>query len=90
VSSTNDTGANGTTTPAIHVGSYVAWDIRVGYDWHLDDKGFLKIIKLAVGVNNISDRMPPLAPRAFTDNNADVSTFSPIGRLTYASVSVDF
>jgi iron complex outermembrane receptor protein len=34
--------------------------------------------------------MPPLAPRAFLDNNADVSTFSPIGRLIYATLSVSF
>jgi iron complex outermembrane receptor protein len=34
--------------------------------------------------------MPPLAPRAFVDNNADVSTYSPLGRLTYASVELQF
>jgi iron complex outermembrane receptor protein len=32
--------------------------------------------------------MPPLAPRAFLDNNADVATFSPIGRLIYLTVAV--
>ena len=35
------------------------------------------------------DRDPP-APRAFTDNNADVATYSPLGRLTYASVELQF
>jgi iron complex outermembrane receptor protein len=44
----------------------------------------------ALGINNIADRMPPLAPRAFLDNNADVSTFSPLGRLIYATVSIVF
>ena len=90
VSSTTDTGVNGTSTPAIHVSSYTAWDIRVGYDLHLADSGHIKLVRLALGVNNIADKMPPLAPRAFVDNNADVSTFSPIGRLIYGSVSVDF
>jgi iron complex outermembrane receptor protein len=47
-------------------------------------------ITAAVGINNIADRMPPLAPRAFLDNNADVSTFSPIGRLIYATLSMTF
>jgi iron complex outermembrane receptor protein len=45
-------------------------------------------VKAAVGVNNLTNRMPPLAPRTFTDNNADVATYSPIGRLVYATVSV--
>ena len=47
-------------------------------------------LTVAVGVNNLADRMPPLAPRAFLDNNADVSTFSPIGRLIYGTLSVTF
>jgi iron complex outermembrane receptor protein len=34
--------------------------------------------------------MPPLAPQAYTDNNADVSTYSPIGRLVYLTASVKF
>jgi len=34
--------------------------------------------------------MPPLAPRAFLDNNADVATFSPLGRLIYCSLVVSF
>jgi iron complex outermembrane recepter protein len=34
--------------------------------------------------------MPPLAPRAFLDNNADVATFAPIGRLVYATLSVEW
>jgi iron complex outermembrane receptor protein len=88
-SSTNDTGVNGT-SPPIHVGSYTTWDVRLGYDIHPADDKAIKDIKIAVGVNNLANRMPPLAPRAFTDNNADVSTFSPIGRLTYASVQMEF
>jgi iron complex outermembrane receptor protein len=44
----------------------------------------------ALGINNFANRMPPLAPRSFLDNNADVSTFSPIGRLIYVTASVAF
>jgi iron complex outermembrane receptor protein len=90
VSPTDDTGPNGTSTPAIHVSSYVSWDVRLGYDFHLAETGLVKVVRVAVGVNNIADRMPPLAPRAFLDNNADVATFSPIGRLTYVTASMDF
>ncbi len=89
-SAASDTGVNGTSTPPIHVASYLAWDIRVGYDIHPADGKAIKDIKIAVGMNNIANRMPPLAPRAFVDNSADVAAFSPIGRLTYASVQMEF
>jgi iron complex outermembrane receptor protein len=84
VASTTDTGANGDQTP-IPVSGYSSWDARLGYDWHSTT---VKDVKLAVGATNLTNRMPPLAPRAFTDNNADVSTFSPIGRMFYCTVSV--
>jgi iron complex outermembrane receptor protein len=89
ISGTNDTGANGTTTPAIPVSSYLAWDVRMAYDWHWGGAG-KSVLTGAVGANNVTNRMPPLAPRAFLDNNADVATFSPLGRLVYASLVVSF
>jgi len=89
-SAASDTGVNGTSTPEIHVSGYMSWDVRVGYDIHPANDKQIKDVKVAVGVNNIANRMPPLAPRAFVDNNADVSTYSPLGRLTYASVELQF
>ncbi|MGH8291404.1 MAG: hypothetical protein ACREV7_20820 [Steroidobacteraceae bacterium] len=49
-------------------------------------------LTLAVGVNNIGNVMPPLAPRAFSNQNtnADIATYSPIGRLAYGEVAVSF
>jgi iron complex outermembrane recepter protein len=79
LSAVNDTGPNGNLAP-LPVSRYSAWDVRAAYDWHK--------VKAAIGVNNLTNRMPPLAPRTFTDNNADVATYSPIGRLVYATVSV--
>jgi iron complex outermembrane receptor protein len=90
VSGTNDTGANGTTTPTIPVASYVAWDLRTAYNWHMSPKRQSTVMTVALGVNNLTNRMPPLAPRAFLDNNADVATFSPLGRLIYCSLVVSF
>jgi iron complex outermembrane recepter protein len=90
VSGTNDTGANGISTPTIPVASYLAWDLRMAYNWHMAPKHESTVMTVALGVNNVTNRMPPLAPRAFLDNNADVATFSPIGRLIYASASVSF
>jgi outer membrane receptor for ferrienterochelin and colicin len=90
VSSTQDTGLNGTSTPPIPVSSYMTWDARLAYDWHLGAETSARVLTLALGVNNLADRMPPLAPRAFLDNNADISTFSPIGRLIYVTATFTF
>ena len=90
VSSTDDTGVNGTSTPTIPVSSYTAWDLRGAYDWHLTGNAAGRTVTLALGVNNLSNRMPPLAPRAYVDNNADVATFSPLGRFVYGTVAVTF
>jgi iron complex outermembrane receptor protein len=45
---------------------------------------------IAAGINNIANKMPPLAVQAFTDNNADTGTYSPIGRLVYVTASLKF
>ncbi|PNB46078.1 hypothetical protein C1X73_35110, partial [Pseudomonas sp. FW305-130] len=66
------------------------FDARAAYEFPLKYIRDNSKLTVAVGVNNIGDRMPPLAARAFLDNNADVSTFSPIGRLLYGTVSVTF
>ena len=81
---------NGTSTPTIPVGGYTAWDLRGAYDWHLSGSAAGRMVTLALGVNNLTNRMPPLAPRAFTDNNADVATYSPLGRFVYGTVAVTF
>ena len=90
VSGTDDTGVNGTSTPPIPVSSYSTWDLREAYDWHLSHANEARILTFALGVNNLTNRLPPLAPRAFVDNNADVATFSPLGRFVYGTVTVTF
>jgi outer membrane receptor protein involved in Fe transport len=74
----------------VPVASYAAWDVRVAYIGNFAPRGFGKTWTAALGVNNFTDRMPPLSPQAFTDNNADAATYSPIGRLIYASVGIKF
>ncbi|MDE2252010.1 MAG: TonB-dependent receptor plug domain-containing protein [Gammaproteobacteria bacterium] len=81
---TTDTGAGGNLAP-VHVSGYTTWDLRA--ESVFAPRGF-KEVRAAVGVNNLANAMPPLAPRAYSDNNADVSSFSPIGRLVYLTVSV--
>jgi len=89
VSSVTDIGPTGT-SPPVHVESYYTFDTRLAHDWYFDNLPLLHALTLAVGVNNIGDRMPPLSRQAFTDNNADVSTYSPIGRLVYGTATLKF
>jgi iron complex outermembrane receptor protein len=88
VAGTEDTGVNGNSTPPIPVNRYISWDARFGYNWRRPNAKFASDLSFALGVNNFMNAMPPLAPRAFVDNNADVGTFSPIGRLIYVTVAV--
>jgi outer membrane receptor protein involved in Fe transport len=88
VSGVMDTGATGA-LPPIPVSSYTTFDVRAAYNLHLA-KAKVQDLKLAIGVNNLSNRMPPLDPRTFTDNNVDASTYSPVGRLVYGTLTVTF
>jgi iron complex outermembrane receptor protein len=88
VAGTEDTGVNGNSTPPIPVSRYISWDARFGYNWHRANAKFASDLSFALGVNNFTNAMPPLAPRAFVDNNADVGTFSPIGRLVYVTAAI--
>ena len=69
---------------------YIAWDLRVAYKGDSLPGGYGKGWTVAVGVNNISNKAPPLSPFAFQDNNADAASYSPIGRFTYVSASLKF
>jgi len=94
ISSVLDEGAGGATffnghVAALPVKAYSTFDARLAYQLA---KGpwVVKQATFAVGVNNIGNVMPPYAPHAFTDNLADVGTYSPIGRLLYATFDVNF
>ena len=91
VSSVQDTGAGGNLA-GIPVSSYSVWDLRGAYDFHLGGVDSKTKLTLAVGVNNVGNKMPPLAPRAFSNQftNADIGTYSPIGRLVYGDIAVSF
>ncbi len=91
-----DIGAGGlvyetsTTLKPIPVKSYSSWDLRVAYSGEQLMGKYGKGWTVAAGVNNIGNTMPPLSAQAFTDNNADVSSYSPIGRLFYVTANIKF
>lgn len=94
IDSVRDEGAGGftfanSTAVALPVKSYTSIDARLAYrlekgPWRVKDT------TIAVGVTNIGNAMPPYAPNAFSDNRADVSTYSPIGRLIYGAIDLSF
>ena len=85
--------------PAVTVGYYTSWDFQEAYTFEkVQDAGWagglLGGVKLAVGVNNVFNRMPPYAgisqAAGNNNNNVDTATYSPIGRLLYVSASLKF
>jgi iron complex outermembrane receptor protein len=66
--------------------AYATFDARLAYKIGETQMLRLREARIAVGVNNMFDRRPPAAPRAFPDNGADISTYSPIGRLWYVQL----
>ena len=106
VSAVRDLGAGGITyetnaalvPPTAFAGRikpYTTFDLRLGYTLK-DRDGHPSGFAIAVGVNDVFDRMPPVSTNvftpsaAYTDNTADVSTYSAIGRLGYVQASVKF
>ena len=99
ISSVVDLGAGGitfatsTTLKRVPVPSYTSWDTSVSYSFKniglWGGKKILSGLKLTVGVNNLTDKMPPSAPQAYgSDVGADLATYNPIGRLWYLSAGL--
>ena len=86
IPSVDDIGAGGADeAPAKSVGEYQQFDAIVGVDLsraHLWK--WAGSLELKVGMNNVFNKMPPLAPDAFPATNADVGDYNgPIGRLCF-------
>lgn len=86
IPSVADIGPGGSSeSPASHVGDYEQFDASADYD--LSRSGFFRWAgkpELRLGVNNVFDRLPPVAANAFPATNADVGDYNgPIGRLFF-------
>ncbi len=101
VSSVVDLGAGGiifagsSSLRRLAVPSYTTWDTSVARSFRnlvFPGVGVIPAgLKLTLGVNNLTDRMPPSAPQAFGgDVGADLATYNPVGRLWYLSTSLRF
>ncbi len=89
-----DTFANSTTVKATPVNSFTSWDLQFGYSLDKNSSphwwSLPRSTKFTVGVNNVFNRMPPLAPQAFTDSFVDPSYYGLVGRLVFVSANVKF
>ncbi len=93
VQSVTDVGDGGTNQYGfLHVPSFTAFDLAVSYDMgQLHLSKWLDGFKVTIGANNLFNRMPPLAPQAFSDTNADIGTYDgAIGRMYYVNASYKF
>ena len=78
------------------VASYQQWDFSLGYHFGAASPGrpggrWCDGLTLRIGVNDVFDQLPPLAPGAFPDSNVDTSTYGGVvGRLYYASVDYKY
>jgi iron complex outermembrane recepter protein len=89
------TFATSSTLTRRHVSASSLWDASVGYTFakSASDVGFRRWLggmQVVVGVNNFTDRMPSISPQAFNESNADVATYSPLGRVWYLSAKYRF
>jgi iron complex outermembrane receptor protein len=82
----------------VTVSYYTSWDLQLAYTFNRAMArqiwGWLAGMRIAVGVNDVFNRMPPYAglsqAAANNNNNADTAAYSPIGRLFFVSASVKF
>ena len=76
----------------VAVASYQQYDVIVGYDLSRNRAlSWAGKLNLRVGVDNAFNRMPPLAPNANPNTNADVGTYGgAIGRLWFVDAQYRF
>ena len=88
VPSVTDVGAGGSAAKApTDVTAYSTFD--VAGSWRFDRR-WLRGCKLTLGVANLFNEMPPLAPDAFPESNVDLGTYPAVGRLFYVNATYKF
>jgi iron complex outermembrane receptor protein len=76
-----------------HVPYYTSVDGSLGYTFSSSDPwvlSYLKGLKLSVGVNDLFNRQPSTDLNVFSTDNADISTYSPLGRFVYVQARYKF
>ncbi len=69
------------------MGSYQTFDLAVGYAFADQVADGLSV---RLGVNNVANEMPPSAPELYSQANADIATYDPVGRLFFVEAKYRF
>jgi iron complex outermembrane recepter protein len=79
-------------TPPIGVDSYSEFDLSLSYNLGALHRGkWLDGLLVRVGVNDVFNEYPPLAPSGQENANVDLSTYNgAVGRMLYTDVSYKF
>ncbi len=75
--------------PKWTVDSWYSIDMQLAYNFRERYPSWLNGVRVAIGVNNVTDNEPPLIATAFEDNT-DKATYDIIGRFIYFEVSKKF
>lgn len=76
-----------------HINYYPSWDVSLSYKFSQSDPGMLSMVRgltLKVGVNDLFDRQPSTDYDTFSQDNSDISTYSPIARFVYCEARYKF
>lgn len=71
------------------VEAYNAIDLYVSYAFRSNWK-FLRGLSVRVGANNVFNETPPMAGTTFSESNADIATYNPIGRFMFMEARYKF
>lgn len=86
------TDTEGTTEDERHVQDFARLDLWTSYKFEGGSgwRRYVDGLTVRVGVNNVTDEMPPLADASWTDANADVGTYGFLGRVIFVDASYRF
>jgi iron complex outermembrane receptor protein len=93
VPTVTDIGPGGdAASPPVPVGSYQQFDVSVAYDLaKMKYAQWMEKLTLRFGVNNVFNRMPPMAPNAFPSTNVDLGAYNgAIGRIYFLDANYRF
>jgi iron complex outermembrane receptor protein len=85
----DDVNGTGTVRAPFKIASYTSVDVSASYSFGSDYK-MLDGMTLRIGSTNVFNRMPPNGGGTFTEANADIATYSPIGRMIFVEGKYKF
>ena len=78
--------ANGT---PYRVARYNTWDLQLGRSFSNSSNRWLKGLSFNVGINNLSNQMPPLIPSEGNQSH-DIVSYDAVGRFIYFQAKYKF